>query len=63
MGEGKAGAVHDLVEGPVRAFCPASILQMHRHVTVLVDDAAAVRLELGGYYRQSYQHKPAWQGI
>jgi glucosamine-6-phosphate deaminase len=63
MGEGKAGAVRDLVEGPVRAFCPASILQMHRHVTVLVDDAAAERLELAAYYRQSYQHKPAWQGI
>jgi glucosamine-6-phosphate deaminase len=63
MGEGKAQAVHELVEGPVRAFCPASILQMHQHVTVLVDDAAADRLELGAYYRQSYRHKPAWQGI
>lgn len=63
MGEGKAEAVRDLVEGPVRAFCPASILQMHPHVTVLVDDAAGERLELSAYYRQSYHHKPAWQSL
>jgi glucosamine-6-phosphate deaminase len=63
MGEGKADVVAQLVEGPVRAFCPASILQMHRHVTVLVDEAAATSLTLAGYYRQSYEHKPDWQGL
>ncbi len=42
--------MHRLVEGPVSAKCPASILQMHEKVTVLLDDAAAARLELRDYY-------------
>ena len=33
-GAGKASAVHQLVEGPVSAFCPASVLQLHPHATV-----------------------------
>jgi glucosamine-6-phosphate deaminase len=42
---------------------PATILQHHPHVTVLLDDAAAHRLQLAGYYRETYQAKPDWQGI
>ena len=38
---GKAEAVHHLVEGPVSALWPATILQLHPHATVLLDDAAA----------------------
>jgi glucosamine-6-phosphate deaminase len=30
---------------------------------VLVDDAAASRLQLADYYRQTYHDKPAWQGL
>ena len=62
-GKGKAEAVHQLVEGPVRAMWPATIMQMHPHATVLVDDAAASRLQLGDYYRQTYASKPDWQGL
>ncbi|MCB7136427.1 glucosamine-6-phosphate deaminase [Cellulosimicrobium marinum] len=62
-GKGKAEAVHQLVEGPVSALWPATIMQMHPHATVLVDDAAASRLQLAGYYRQTYASKPAWQGL
>ncbi|GJF19102.1 glucosamine-6-phosphate deaminase [Mycolicibacterium cyprinidarum] len=62
-GRGKAEAVHHLVEGPVSAFWPATILQHHRHVTVLLDDAAAGDLQLVDYYRETYQGKPDWQGI
>lgn len=50
-----------MVEGPVSAMWPATVLQMHPHVTVLVDDAAASRLELAGYFREVRAHKPAWQ--
>lgn len=60
-GEQKAEAVHRLVEGPVAAMCPASVLQLHPHVTVLVDEAAASKLELADYYRQTYARKPDWQ--
>ncbi|AEI12741.1 glucosamine-6-phosphate deaminase [Cellulomonas gilvus] len=63
QGRGKAEAVHQLVEGPVSALWPATVLQHHPHVTVLVDDAAASRLQLGDYYRETYAAKPAWQGL
>ena len=49
-GENKAAAVCAMVEGPVSAMCPASILQMHEHVTVLLDEAAATGLKNRGYY-------------
>ena len=62
-GRGKAEAVHHLVEGPVSAMWPASILQHHPHVTVLLDDSAAHRLQLIDYYRETYRSKPGWQGI
>ena len=62
-GRTKAEAVHQLVEGPVSAMWPATILQHHRHVTVLLDGSAARRLQLADYYRETYLAKPAWQGI
>jgi len=62
-GAQKAQAVRDLVEGPVAAICPASVLQLHPHVTVLLDEAAASSLRLADYYRHSYDSKPRWQGL
>jgi len=62
-GKGKAEAVHAAVEGPVSARCPASALQLHPHVTVVLDPAAASRLELREYYTQVWTDKPEWQGI
>ena len=44
-GEAKAAAVRQLVDGPVSELWPASILQCHPDVTVLVDPGAASRLE------------------
>ncbi len=43
-GTSKARAVEQMIEGPLTAQCPASILQMHPHAFVIVDEAAAVRL-------------------
>ena len=62
-GRQKAEAVHQLVEGPVSALWPATILQLHPHVTVLLDEAASRRLQLVDYYRETYRSKPEWQGI
>lgn len=62
-GRGKAEAVHQLVEGPISAMWPATLLQMHPHATVLVDTAAASRLQLASYYLETYAEKPAWQEI
>ncbi|WP_087507867.1 glucosamine-6-phosphate deaminase [Cellulomonas iranensis] len=63
QGRHKAEAVHQLVEGPVSALWPATVLQLHPHVTVLVDEAAASRLQLAHYYRETYAAKPAWQAL
>ena len=62
-GERKAEAVHAMVEGPVSAACPASVLQLHPHATVLLDDAAASRLGLADYYRETFAGKPEWQSL
>jgi len=62
-GARKAQAVRDLVEGPVAAICPASVLQFHPHATVLLDEAAASALKLADFYRHTYENKPAWQGL
>lgn len=40
-GEPKATAIASMIEGPVSPDCPASILQRHPQVTVIVDTAAA----------------------
>jgi glucosamine-6-phosphate deaminase len=50
LGEAKAPAIRDTVEGPVTAQVPASALQLHRDVMILVDEAAASRLQRREYY-------------
>ena len=44
FGEQKADAVKQMIEGPVTNEVPASILQNHSHVTVLLDKEAASKL-------------------
>jgi glucosamine-6-phosphate deaminase len=63
LGEAKADAVAAAVEGPVAAVCPASALQLHPHVTVLLDTPAASRLAHTEYYQYTFGRKPAWQGF
>ncbi|MCX6502612.1 MAG: glucosamine-6-phosphate deaminase [Microbacterium sp.] len=63
FGAGKADAIARAVEGPVTAMLPGSAVQLHPHATVIVDEAAAGRLRLAGYYRETWQHKPDWQGL
>lgn len=53
-GEGKAEAVHQLVEGGISARWPATIMQMHHNAIVLVDEAAASKLELADFYRAQW---------
>lgn len=61
LGQGKAHAVAAMVEGPVTAMVPASVLQMHPVCTLIVDEAAASQLQRKDYYRWVYDNKPAWQ--
>jgi len=62
-GSGKAAAVAAAVEGPVTAMVPASALQLHPHVSVVLDEPAASSLRLADYYRETYANKPPWQGL
>ena len=62
-GHTKAEAVHQLVEGPVSALWPATALQLHPHVSVVVDAAGASRLQLADYYREAWAHKPSSRGM
>jgi glucosamine-6-phosphate deaminase len=61
FGCGKADAVADMVEGPVAAIMPASILQHHPSAKIFIDEPAAAKLQLAGYYRWVYNGKPDWQ--
>ena len=63
IGAVKAEPIARAVEGAVASMCPASAIQLHPHVTVVVDEAAAARLTLSAYYRATFAAKPPWQSI
>jgi len=63
FGKQKAAAVQQVVEGAMSAMWPATILQMHPSVVVLLDEAAAASLEQKDYYREVADNKPDWQRI
>lgn len=44
-GEGKAGAVQQMVNGKITTRVPASLLQLHRHAVAIIDRAAAALIE------------------
>ena len=61
FGEGKASAVAKMVEGPISAMVPASILQYHQKAKVFIDSEASSQLQLREYYNWVYAEKPEWQ--
>lgn len=61
FGAKKAEAVKAMVEGPVTAMIPASVLQFHPHVKVFLDEESASKLQNIQYYREVFAHKPPWQ--
>lgn len=63
FGQSKAAAVASAIEGPLSAQCPASVIQLHPRVTVVIDEAAASELRNREYYRYSWENKPPWQGL
>ncbi|WP_236794373.1 glucosamine-6-phosphate deaminase [Amycolatopsis sp. GM8] len=58
QGSAKADAAAASVEGPLSSFVPGSALQLHEHVTVAVDEAAASKLKHADYYKYTYANKP-----
>jgi len=63
FGAAKAPVVQAAIEGPLTASVPASVVQMHPHVTIVLDEAAASQLRNADYYRDAYANKPTWQGL
>ena len=57
-GKSKAKAIQQTVEGPVTSMVTASALQLHRDVTVFVDEDAGSELEMRDYYDFIYAAKP-----
>lgn len=53
FGAEKQRAVAEMLEGPVASRVPASALQLHPNVTVVLDDAAAAQLANAAYYREA----------
>lgn len=51
--ENKADAIAITVEGPITAQVPATIVQMHRKATIIIDGAAASKL------KRRYRDRPA----
>jgi glucosamine-6-phosphate deaminase len=62
IGESKAKAIRNTIEGPVTAQVTASALQLHREVIVVVDEEAARLLERRDYYRHVEQAQRLLQG-
>jgi glucosamine-6-phosphate deaminase len=61
FGKKKALAVARMVEGPVTAMVPGSVLQMHPRTVIILDKDAASELKMADYYNWVYEHKPDWQ--
>ena len=55
------GTISDARHLVLTASCPASVLQLHPHVTVVVDEAAAAQLKTAEFYRYALKYKPAQQ--
>ena len=60
-GAKKADAIRNMIEGPVSASCPASILQMHPRVTIVLDEEASYLLTFKDHYKWVEKNKLDWQ--
>ncbi len=60
VGADKAAILARAVEGPITSMISASALQLHPRCTVIVDEAAAVRLQGTEYYRWVFDNEPEW---
>lgn len=63
FGESKAEVIRQMVEGPLTASVPASILQMHPKATIVIDRQAASKLERSDYYQWVFNNRPDWQRL
>ncbi|MBK9139531.1 MAG: glucosamine-6-phosphate deaminase [Verrucomicrobia bacterium] len=62
-GAEKAQIIAKAVEGPITSMISATALQLHPRCTVVVDEAAATRLECADYYRWIFENEPEWDSF
>jgi len=62
-GEEKAEIVARAIEGPVTGMVSATALQFHPQCWVVLDEAAAGRLQQADYYRWVLENDPRWRAI
>lgn len=60
-GESKADVIAKAVEGPITSMISATALQLHARCTVVVDEAAAGKLQAHEYYRWVFENEPEWE--
>jgi glucosamine-6-phosphate deaminase len=60
-GSEKAQIIAKAVEGPITAMISATALQLHPRCTVVVDEAAASKLQGADYYRWIFANEPEWE--
>ncbi len=60
-GAGKAEIIAKALEGPITSMISATALQMHARCTVIVDEAAAAKLQGTDYYRWIFANEPEWE--
>jgi glucosamine-6-phosphate deaminase len=60
-GPSKAEIIAKAVEGPITSMISATALQLHARCTVIVDEAAAGKLQAADYYRWILANEPEWE--
>lgn len=60
-GASKADVIAKAVEGPITSMISATALQLHARCTVVLDEAAASKLQAADYYRWIFANEPEWE--
>jgi glucosamine-6-phosphate deaminase len=60
-GPSKAEVIAKAVEGPITSMISATALQLHPRCTVVLDEAAAGKLQAAEYYRWIFANEPEWE--
>ena len=60
-GSAKADILAQAVEGPITSMISATALQLHSNCTVIVDEAAAEKLQCRDYYNWIFENEPKWE--
>jgi glucosamine-6-phosphate deaminase len=60
-GASKADVIAKAVEGPITSMISATALQLHARCTVVLDEAAAGKLQAADYYRWIFDNEPEWE--